>query len=336
MITPELPLVDLHRHLDGNIRPVLIKQLATRFGHPLADASLDAIRQSAQITDKTSDLMAFLSRLDVGISVLADAQACFDVAFQNIADAADENLDYVELRFSPRYMASAHSLALDEVIEAVADGVAAGCRQFPVKANLIGILSRTYGVDACSAELEAILRQRKRFCALDLAGDELRFPAQGFVKHFQRAREQGLAITVHAGEADGPTSIWNAIELLGATRIGHGVAAASDDSLMVYMREHQIAVETCLTSNYQTATIDNLVNHPMRKFFDEGLLVTLNTDDPGVSDIDLAHEYELAASVLNFSADELRQIQRNGVTTAFLNDEDKRGLYAHRKKPSDG
>ena len=132
---------------------------------------------------------------------------------------------------------------------------------------------------------------------------------------------------MHAGEADGPQSIWNAIELLGAQRIGHGVAAWHDDKLMAYLAEHAIGIEACPTSNYQTATVTDTANHPLKTFLDAGLAVTLNTDDPGVSAIDLAHEYRVAASVINLTQNELDAVQRNAVEQAFLSDSDKQQLF---------
>lgn len=331
MIDPTLPLVDLHRHLDGNIRPRTIWELAQQHDIRLPAESLEALLPLTQIQDQTSDLLAFLQKLDYGVSVLADTQACYRVAMENMEDASASGLDYVELRFSPYYMAMNHQLNMGEVVEAVVQGVQDGSAKFGVQANLIGILSRTFGVPNCTQELDALMAHKDKIIALDLAGDELGYPALLFVEHFRQARDAGWQITVHAGEADGPQSIWNAIELLGATRIGHGVAAASDDKLMDYMAKHQIAVESCPTSNYQTATVKDLRQHPMPLFLERGLLVTLNTDDPAVSNIDLANEYRVAHETLGLSQTQLGQVQQNGVTAAFLSDGDKQALRAKKQ-----
>ena len=328
MIDPKVPLVDLHRHLDGNILPPTILKLAQKNNLPLAKCSLEDIAALSQIHDKTSDLLKFLEKLDIGVSVLVTEQDCYDVAYENMRDAKLSGLDYVELRFSPYYMAQAHQLDVHGVVESVVAGVQSGVEAFGVKANLIGILSRTYGQEACMQELDALLLSKESIKALDLAGDELGYPAQGFVDHFTKARDAGWHITVHAGEADGPKSIWNAIEMLGATRIGHGVAAAQDDKLMDYMAKHAIAVESCPTSNYQTGTVADLSQHPIRTFLERGLLVTLNTDDPAVSNIKLADEYELAYSQLGFSQEQLKTIQSNGVLAAFLSKQEKESLWA--------
>ncbi len=331
MINSSIPLVDLHRHLDGNIHPELIWQLAKQHNISLPGNNLEEFRPHAQIQDQTSDLLAFLEKLNYGVSVLADQEAIYQVAYDNVRDAKAQGLDYTELRFSPYYMAMNFNLDIAEVVNQVASATEAGQKDFGVKVNLIGILSRTFGVDACYQELNGILAHKDRITALDLAGDELNYPAELFVPHFNQARDAGFQITVHAGEADGPESIWNAIKLLGATRIGHGVAATQDPKLMEYLAKHQIAIESCPTSNYQTATVGDLTKHPLKTFLDNEVLVCLNTDDPAVSNITLEHEYKVAKEVIGLSAEELEQVQLNGVKASFLSDQEKQALLAAKR-----
>jgi adenosine deaminase len=141
----------------------------------------------------------------------------------------------------------------------------------------------------------------------------------------------GWQITVHAGEAAGSESIWQAIQDLGATRIGHAVAAIEAPLLLEYMAEHQIAVETNLTSNVQTSTVPDYASHPARRFLERGLRVTLNTDDPGISAIDLHHEFEVAAPAAGLTKEQIRQAQRNALDAAFLPDDEKAALLASRQ-----
>ncbi|MCW8108132.1 adenosine deaminase [Alteromonas ponticola] len=331
MIDYRLPVIDLHRHLDGNIRPATIWDLAQQHNLTIPAQNVAQVADIAQIHDRTSDLLAFLQKLDYGVSVLADLDACYRIAFENLQDAHHESLDYVELRFSPYYMARAHKLPIEAVVEAVIDGVREGEKQFGVKANLIGILSRTFGAEVCKLELDGLLAHKKHIVALDLAGDEVGFPAPLFSEHFKQARDAGWSITVHAGEAAGSDSIWNAIKLLGAQRIGHGVAAMDDPKLLAYLAENKIGIESCPTSNYQTTTMVDTANHPMKAFFERDIAVTLNTDDPGVSAIDLAHEYKVAYDVIGFSKTQLAQIQLNAVEQAFLSDEEKAKLKQKSK-----
>ncbi len=218
------------------------------------------------------------------------------------------------------------------MVEAVVDGAEAGTLDFPVKVSLIGIISRTYGPEAGWRELEALLHRRDHLVALDLAGDEANWPGELFVKHFARARDVGWQITIHAGESDGPHSIWQAIQGLGATRIGHAVAAIDDSLLMDHMAKHHIAIETNLTSNVQTSTVPDYASHPARRFLERGLRVTLNTDDPGISAIDLQHEYEVAAPAAGLTQEQIRQAQHNALEAAFLPQEDKAALLASKQR----
>lgn len=331
MIDHSLPLVDLHRHLDGNIHPATVWDLAQQHNIKLPGENVDEFTPHAQIQDQTSDLLAFLKKLDYGVSVLANLDAVYRVAYENVKDAKEQGLDYTELRFSPYYMAETFKLNIAEVVNVVADAVSTASKEFNIKTNLIGILSRTYGSEICQQELSAILTHKDKITALDLAGDELNYPAEMFVNHFKQARDAGLQITVHAGEAAGPESVWNAIKLLGATRIGHGVAATQDMKLMDYLRDNKIAIESCPTSNYQTATIKDLTKHPLKTFLNHGVIVCLNTDDPAVSNITIKHEYKVATDVLGLTANELRQIQLNGVEAAFLSEQEKRALMEIKK-----
>ena len=208
--------------------------------------------------------MAFIAKFRWMTAILVDEAACYRVAYENVEDAHRARLDYVELRFSPWFMAESHGLKPQSVVEAVAAGVEDARRDFEQPANLIGIISRQYGPDAGQRELDALLSQRDALVALDLAGDEVNYPASLFKEHFRRARDAGLHVTAHAGESDGPDSIWQAIRDLGATRIGHGVRAPEDPALIEYLVEHRIGVETSLTSNVQTSTVPDYASHPLR------------------------------------------------------------------------
>ncbi|MEG2265748.1 MAG: adenosine deaminase, partial [Acinetobacter sp.] len=235
-------------------------------------------------------------------------------------------LDYVELRFSPFYMAMSHQLPLAGVVEAVIDGVQQGSRDFNLPAKLIGIMSRTFGQARCQQELDALLTHRDQIIALDLAGDELGFPGELFMDHFKQARDAGWHISIHAGEAAGASSIWQAIQTLGATRIGHGVKAVEDEKLLDYLAEHQIGIESCITSNLQTSTVADITQHPLKTFLEHGILATINSDDPAVEGIDIQHEYLQAAPQAGLSKVQIQQAQQNGLSIAFLSAQEKQQL----------
>ncbi|WP_419244235.1 adenosine deaminase [Photobacterium leiognathi subsp. mandapamensis] len=326
MINKQLPLTDIHRHLDGNIRPQTILELGQQFNMTLPGHDLESLRPHVQIVEAEPSLVAFLSKLDWGVAVLGDLDACRRVAYENVEDALRAQIDYAELRFSPYYMAMKHNLPVAGVVEAVIDGVNAGCRDFGIKANLIGIMSRTFGVDACQQELDALLTHKDKLVAIDPAGDELGQPGTQFNTHFKQVRDAGLRVTVHAGEAAGPESMWQAINELGAVRIGHGVKAIQDPKLMDYLAEHKIGIESCITSNIQTSTVSSIKDHPIKPFLEHGILASLNTDDPAVEGIELPYEYEVAAPAVGLSQAQIEQAQRNGLEIAFLTESEKQAL----------
>ncbi len=328
MIDPNFPLIDLHRHLDGNVRLETILDLGRQHGLRLPAWDVEGLRPHVQITEPRPGVMAFIEKFKWMVGALVDYEACRRVAYENVEDALNEGIDYVELRFSPWFMAESNGLDPAGVVEAVVEGVQEGRRDFAIKVNLIGIISRTYGTETGEKELAALLTQKDHIVALDLAGDEENYPGELFVDHICKARAAGWRITAHAGEASGPQSIWQAIDGLGASRIGHGVSAIRDPGLMDYLAEKRIGIEANLTSNVQTMTVPDLASHPMKAFLERGLLATLNTDDPGISAIDLPYEYEVAAPAAGLSLEQIHQAQRNALEVAFLSGQEKAELQA--------
>jgi adenosine deaminase len=276
--------------------------------------------------------MAFISKFKWMVGVLVDLDAVRRISFENVEDVKNEGLDYVEFRFSPWFMAETHRLDPAGVVEAVVDGTTAGARDNGVKVNLIGILSRTYGPEIALKELDALLGQSQHLAAIDLAGDEVNFPPGMFTDHFHRARDAGLHITVHAGESAGPDSIWEAIRTLGAERIGHAIHAVHDPELVDYLVKYHIGIESCLTSNVQTSCVSDYGTHPLKFFLEHGVLASINTDDPGISAIDLPHEYDIAAPKAGLTVNQIRQAQMNALKTAFLSPTEKQALLAVKQE----
>ena len=312
--------------MDGSIRLETILDLADQHGIALPANDVSGLAPYIHIDESAPGLMAFIDRFEHMTAVLVDADACRRIAYENVVDAKLEGIDYIELRYSPWFMAETHGMDPAEVMEACADGIRAAERDTGVRANIIGILSRTYGVDTCMKELDAILAHRDHIVAVDLAGDEAQYPAHLFEAHFKRVRDAGLHVTIHAGEADGPGSVWSAIRDLGAERIGHGVRSVEDSSLVDFLATNGIGLESCPTSNLHTSAVKSYAEHPIKKLADHGVKFCLNTDDPGISAIDLAHEYIVAAPATGLTAEQIRQSQLDALDMAFLSTQEKTGL----------
>ena len=329
MIHDDLPLIDLHRHLDGNVRLSTILDLGKKHGINLPADTVEGLRPHVQVTEPQKDIMAYFKKFEIMVSIFADETACRRVAYENVLDAQAEGIDYIELRFSPLFMAKPHHLNPRSVVEAVVDGVQQALEETEgIRANLIGIISRTYGVEAGYAELEALLACKEQIVGLDLAGDEANFPASLFVPHFKKARDAGWNITVHAGESAGVESVWQAIRDLGASRIGHALPIMADPELVETMISEEIGIEANLTSNVHTNAVSSYSNHPLKSWLDAGLLATINTDDPGISPVTLKHEFTAAAAAAGLTAADTRKAQENAVIVSFLSTEAKEELSA--------
>jgi len=318
--------MDLHRHLDGSVRLETILDLGRRHGIRLPSDTPEGLRPHVVVTTPQPGLVEFLAKFRWMMAVIADYDACRRIARENVEDASREGIRYIELRFSPEFMADAHGLDSSRVTAAVIEGVREGEAATGVKVGLIGILTRNYGVERAWKELRALQDHRAEIVAMDLAGDEGHWPPELFVEHFKKGRDMGWQVTVHAGEAAGAAGIVTAIEKLGATRIGHAVRAAEDPSVMELLRDRRIGIEANLTSNVQTSTVPDYASHPMKKFLEAGLLATLNTDDPGISGIDLAHELDIAAPAAGLSEAQITQALRNAWDIAFLDPAEKSAI----------
>ena len=330
-IDPNFPLVELHRHLDGNVRLATILEIGLRYNLGLPADTLEGLRPYVQVVEPKPSILDFFKKFEWLTKAMVDYDACYRIAYENVEDAYNEGIDYIELRFSPLFMAETHKLDPVGVVEAVVEGVKAAQRDLPTRAALIGIISRTYGVDACWKELDALLTHKDDIIALDLAGDELHFPGDLFVEHFKKAREAGWHAVPHAGEALGPESVWQAIRELKAERIGHAVTAMQDPALMDYLTEHQIGIESNLTSNVQTSTVPDYSSHPLKTFLEHGIPATINTDDPGISAIDINYEYDMAVEKAGLSKEQAKQAQENALQQCFLNEEEKEGLMESKR-----
>jgi adenosine deaminase len=315
------PLVELHRHLDGNIRLETVLDLGRRHNLDLPAWELEALRPHVQITTPEPGLVEFLAKFDVLQRVMVDYDAVRRITRENLEDAVREGIDHIELRFSPAFMSMRHGLDVLKTAEAVCRALAEFHSEGPQRAKLIMILSRNLDPALVDLELEAAIRFRDDgVVALDLAGNERDYPGSLFVRHFRQARDKGLRVIAHAGEAAGPESIRQAVTELGAERIGHGIAARRDERLMDLLAERRIALEVCPTSNVHTSTVSGYADHPLPMFLRRGMRVTLNTDDPSISGIDLAYEYDIARTRLGLSEPELRLLQEHAVAAAFLTD----------------
>lgn len=309
------PLVELHRHLEGSVRTSTILEVARREGHHLAAAPRP--RELLVADDSLGGLLDYLDRVDVAASAFTREDDWVRAAREVVLDAYDEGLDVLELRFSPWFVSSQSGLAPEAVVDAVTEGVRLARDLVDLRVGLVGILLRDLGPDAAVPQLATILSRREHFCAIDIAGNEAGYAAELFTSAYDGARDAGLRLTAHAGEGAGPESVWAAVRHLGVERVGHGVRSVEDPALVDHLAEHGITLELCFTSNVQTRAAASRETHPVRALHEAGVPVTLNTDNPRVSDVTLAQEHETARLHAGLSDAQLDAIAHQALASTF-------------------
>jgi len=325
-----LPKVDLHRHLEGSLRLSTLAEIACEHGVDLPSYEIEELRPYVQVTtDEPPDFHAFLEKFSFLARFYSKLDCIDRISYEAVADAAQDNVKYLELRFNPVTLALSQGFYLEEVVEQVISAVQKAEQDFDITVKLLTTIRRDYDQDTSSRMVDiAIHYADQSIVGLDLAGDEVHYSAQPFAELFNKAKEAGLGITVHAGEAAGAESVRTAIELLRADRIGHGVRANEDLAVMDLVRERGITLEMCPTSNIQTAAVKAITRHPLRAFHQIGLPVTINTDDPSVSNTTLTDEYVVAVRDVGVTVPEIKQMILTGVRAAFLRQSEKEQLEA--------
>jgi adenosine deaminase len=314
-----LPKADLHRHLEGSLRLSTLVEIAQEHGVDLPVYNIEDLRPYVQITDDPANFHRFLEKFRLLRRFYKTPEAVARVAYEAVADAAQDNVRYLELRFNPAALARTQGFSYEEVTDWVIEAVDRAQADHPITVRLIATAVRNEGVENARRIAEvAIARKEHGITGLDLAGDEVNFDAAPFAPVFREAQEAGMGITIHAGEAGGADNVQHAVLEMGATRIGHGVRAIENSDVIKLLRERHITLEVCPTSNLQTGVMHNFSHHPLRDLYMLGVAVTLNTDDPSVSDTTLTDEYLVALMTMGIHTSHLRRMNANALRAAFL------------------
>lgn len=311
-----LPKAELHVHLDGSLRPATLLELAAERGSALPARGAAELADRMVVRD-AKNLEEYLEPFRLTLAVMQDAEAIERVAFEVAEDHARENVRWLEVRFCPGLCTSGgHSPA--SVLDAALAGLARGRSAHGIESAIIVTALRSLP-GAASVEMAelAVAYRGRGVCAFDLAGAEAGHPVHDHLDAVRTARDGGLPITIHAGEACGPASIQEAIELGGALRIGHGTRLVEDRALLDRVRDAGIVLEVCLTSNVQTRAAPSYAEHPLRRLYDEGVRVSLCTDNRLMSGVTLTDEYAHARDALGFRWAELVDVARTGFVGAF-------------------
>lgn len=314
-----LPKAELHLHIEGAVAPETLAELSRR--HDSEPLSLDAVRALYQYTDFTGFLMAFRAVTE-RLRTPEDYEL---IAWKMFERLAVQGVVHAEVYIAVGVVYYWGRTEFEPLFEGLERARVRAERELGLSVYWIFDAVRHFGVEAAQRVFRKAAEMRAThpsIIGIGIGGDERRAGAELFRDLYAEAHEAGLRLTCHAGESAGPESIWAAINI-GAERIGHGLTAIEDPELTDMLAERQIPVEVCISSNIRTGCCPELARHPVRRCFDLGLMVTLNSDDPAMFGSDLEGEYALAADAFGFSQDELRELAANSIEASFLNPERK-------------
>ena len=325
-----LPKIDLHRHLEGSLRLSTVVELARKSHLRVPTLATAQLRPLVQVTPQDAyTFRNFLSKFETLRTLYQSPEIIQRVAREVVLDAANDNVRYLELRFTPRALAKARDFPLADVTAWVIAATRAAAQETGIMLRLILSMNRNESVEIGAAVMRLAVEQKSNgVVGLDLAGDEVNYPAEPFVGLFREAHQSGLKITAHAGEWTSAPTVRHAIENLRAERIGHGVRVGEDPVVVALARERGVVFEVCPTSNYQSGVVSRLDRHPLPRMLADGLRVTLNTDDPGISDITLSDECRVAMPELKLSLADLKQMTLTAAAAAFLGPAERAALEA--------
>jgi len=320
-----LPKAELHRHLDGSVRLQTIRELAVRHNLDLGVTSEKELREKATVTVPMKDLQSVLDRFATIQKVLCSYEAIKRVAFENVEDAFREGIHLIELRFAPAFIAAGKRLTNEQIIEAVLDGVTLAMQRYPIEVGLIGILPRGFEPEINSRVVRNLIHYAGcgytngyRICGFDLADAEDRTDPLDFVPFVEKARKAGLGITIHSGENTSAAAVERTLDLFRPQRIGHGIRIWGHDSTIERVRDAEVMLELCPTSNWITNSVPAIEKHPLPDLYKAGIQISINSDDPHLFAIDLVHEYQICCRLFGMKAQDFLTINKQTVKRSFL------------------
>jgi aminodeoxyfutalosine deaminase len=317
-----LPKAELHVHHVGSASPRIVSELARR--HPgTVPSDLDELRDFYTFRDFGHFIEVYLAV----VNLVREPEDVRLLTYEIAAEMAGQNIRYAELTCTP-YTNVRAGVPIEAFVEAVEDGREAALRDHGVRLQWIWDVPGEFGVEAAAATVSYLDRAPSSLVGFGLGGPEIGVPRPQFQPYFDQARALGLHSVPHAGETTGPDTVWDAIRLLGAERIGHGTTSTQDPALLSHLVEQGIPVEVCPTSNIATRAVAALEEHPIKEMYAAGAVVTVNSDDPPMFGTTLNREYEIAATLLGLDENGIAELARNGVRASFMALADKASLLA--------
>ena len=317
-----LPKAELHVHHVGSASPRIVSELARR--HPgTVPSDLDELRDFYTFRDFGHFIEVYLAV----VNLVREPEDVRLLTYEIAAEMAGQSIRYAELTCTP-YTNVRAGVPIEAFVEAVEDAREAALRDHNVRLQWIWDVPGEFGVDAAAATVSYLDRAPSSLVGFGLGGPEIGVPRPQFQPYFDQARALGLHSVPHAGETTGPETVWDALRLLGAERIGHGTTSTQDPVLLDHLVAEGVPLEVCPTSNIATRAVERLDEHPIKEMYAAGAVVTVNSDDPPMFGTTLNREYEIAASLLGLDENGIAELARNGVRASFMSSSEKAALLA--------
>jgi adenosine deaminase len=318
-----LPKTEIHCHLEGAIRTATIIDIAREYGLDLPAYDVAALNPRVKVYNQLKDLDAVLEAFGIAQKSIASPAVVERIADELFEDVGQQNVKLLEVRFSPDWAFSGHALNWDEALEGILRAKRRAADRFGMAIGLIAITSRSMGAGSCEKTVDWAIRWKDHIPGVDLADGEADYPIKDFVRPMLRAKEAGLKVTVHSGEDTPPSAVMDTIHALNPDRIGHGTHTIHDRAAIDLVKERGVTLEMCPWSNYLTNSVKRIEDHPLKQLFDQGVRVTINSDDPEVLDTNLNNEYRIAHEILGMSLENIAVCNRYAAEASFIPEEEK-------------
>lgn len=322
-----LPKTEIHCHLEGAIRTQTIIDIAREYNLKLPSYDVQTLDRHVKVYDQMRNLEAVLEAFAIFQNSITSPEVVERIAWELFEDSARQNIKLFEVRFSPDWAFHGHHLDWDACLDGLLHAKERAEQEFDMAIGYIAITSRSMGPESCIKTVDWAIQHRDRILGIDLADSERDFPLQDFVKPVRKAKEAGLKITIHTGEDTPASYVQETIELTDPDRIGHGIHAIEDRRVSELIKERGITLEVNPWSNYLTNSVRTIEEHPLKKLFDLGVKVTINSDDPEVLETNLNNEYRIAHEVLGMSLEEIAVCNRYAYEAAFISRETKQRIW---------
>src|SRR5215213_118952 len=323
----DIPKTEIHCHLEGAIRTRTIIDVANEYGLRLPSYQVEELDKHVKVYDQMQSLEAVLAAFAIFQNSITSPQVVERIAWELFEDAAKQNIKLFEVRFSPDWAFHGHNLDWDACLDGLLRAKERAEQEFDMATGYIAITSRSMGPQSCVKTVDWSIRHKEHILGVDLADSERDFPLRDFVPSVRKAQEAGLKLTIHTGEDTPAPFVREVIELTGPDRIGHGIHAIEDRQVVDLIKERGIALEVNPWSNYLTNSVRTIEEHPLKKLFDLGVKVTINSDDPEVLETNVNNEYRIAHEILGMSLEDIATCNRFACEASFIAEDAKRRVW---------